>query len=1086
MKPLKLVMSAFGSYGGEEIIDFSKIKGGLFLVSGDTGSGKTTIFDGIMYALYNKMGGGDRETKMMRSEYAKDKQKTFVEFTFEYTHGENKGVYVVKRTTNFRKSGVTSDVVLTLPDGEIFNGKNKETDEKIQSIVGLDYKQFGKIVMIAQGQFRELIMENTKNRKEIFKSIFSMDIYEKIERVINDRFKKIYAQIKDNNLLLEENFNTAYVSEENGNTDAWREAFEKRDTEPGLLLDVLEQEIKELEIKKNEEKKIIDKKNADIVKLVKRISDADKINSKFGQRKEAVLQYESLMEQKDTYDNKAVILKKAKAAGEVRQVQSVYIKTKNTIELREKQLEQNKSKFVMLEQSHKKLLSEKESFEKSYLTDNEKLLKEKNRLENEMEKYKVYDEKNKLYILEEKKLKELKEKSDLLNDKKKAALIKSEENKKILLLLKDIELELQKYISADENEKRNLKEFEALKKAISSYKKENSRLDSAEKEYADKYLAWKEARKTYENTSDRYVAAQAAILAAGLKDGIPCPVCGSTNHTHPAAMTKDTVTKEELDGAKSKENECEKEKNNSQKIFEDNKRKKDVAFTEVKRYYEICYYLGDKADTSLKENECYNAGDNESYNVSKIDSDNTDIIQQKNIKDNEYTSFGENSTDKLEENVKAKIKEIKKSLKDNEQTIEDLYSKKEEKIKREKAENETEARLKEIEENIADNAEMLNRQSVSVGSLSAEMEMLKKELSFESSAAALKELENIKNKIEVLEKRKKELDENILKSDRTKSNLDGTIKENINQLETDRKNLVTEYDAFIKSLKEKGFENEEAYKESLVHIESIEMFDRQIQEYKEEVSKVSSLISVLDDMLDGEKEIDTDVMLQQKAEMEIEAERLANENEITVSKLGTNNSVRDKVSKLMEQRGKLNEKYKIISSLNNVANSKKIHFQTFVLRQYFNMVISYANKRLAVMTSNGFLLKCRDISLTTAGETGLELDVYSPVTGKVRDAHSLSGGETFMASLAMALGMSDIVQNNSGKTQIDTMFIDEGFGSLSDDVRDKAVKILLDLAGSSRLVGVISHVSELKEQIPSKIIVRKDNDGSHITWVQDR
>ena len=338
---------------------------------------------------------------------------------------------------------------------------------------------------------------------------------------------------------------------------------------------------------------------------------------------------------------------------------------------------------------------------------------------------------------------------------------------------------------------------------------------------------------------------------------------------------------------------------------------------------------------------------------------------------------------------------------------------------------------------------------------------------------------NIENKI------KSEL-ENMLKSDRTKSNLNGTIKENKNQLETDRKNLETEYDDFIKVLKEKEFENEEAYNESLVHIESIEIFDRQIQEYKEEVSKVSSLISVLDDMLDGEKEIDTDVMLQQKAEMEIEAERLANENEITVSKLGTNNSVRDKVSKLMEQRGKLNEKYKIISSLNSVANSKKIHFQTFVLRQYFNMVISYANKRLAVMTSNGFLLKCRDISLTTAGETGLELDVYSPVTGKVRDAHSLSGGETFMASLAMALGMSDIVQNNSGKTQIDTMFIDEGFGSLSDDVRDKAVKILLDLAGSSRLVGVISHVSELKEQIPSKIIVRKDNDGSHITWVQDR
>mgnify|MGYP000295589868 CR=1 FL=1 len=197
----------------------------------------------------------------------------------------------------------------------------------------------------------------------------------------------------------------------------------------------------------------------------------------------------------------------------------------------------------------------------------------------------------------------------------------------------------------------------------------------------------------------------------------------------------------------------------------------------------------------------------------------------------------------------------------------------------------------------------------------------------------------------------------------------------------------------------------------------------------------------------------------------------------------------------MRDRGELDKKYRVIASLNNAANNKKIHFQTFVLRQYFNMVISYANKRLAVMTSNNFLLRCRDISFSTAGETGLELDVYSPVTGKVRDAHSLSGGETFMASLAMALGMSDIVQNKSGKTNIDTMFIDEGFGSLdeaglsqalSDDVRDKAVRILLELAGSSRTVGVISHVSELKEQIPSKILVRKENDGSHITWSQDR
>ena len=137
------------------------------------------------------------------------------------------------------------------------------------------------------------------------------------------------------------------------------------------------------------------------------------------------------------------------------------------------------------------------------------------------------------------------------------------------------------------------------------------------------------------------------------------------------------------------------------------------------------------------------------------------------------------------------------------------------------------------------------------------------------------------------------------------------------------------------------------------------------------------------------------------------------------------------------------------------------------------------------MTSGEFLLKCRDIGKGGLGETGLELDVVNPVTGKVRDARTLSGGETFMASLSMALGMADIVQNTVGKTKLDTMFIDEGFGSLSDDVRDKAVRVLVGLAGDERLVGVISHVSELKEQIPQRLMVTKGSHGSHVKWSED-
>ena len=1042
MKPIKLVMSAFGSYGGEEIIDFSKIKGGLFLISGDTGSGKTTIFDGIMYALYNKMGGGDRETKMMRSEYATDKRKTFVEFTFEYAHGENKGIYIVKRTTNFRKSGVTSEVLLTLPNGEVFNGKTKETDEKIQSIVGLDYKQFGKIVMIAQGQFRELIMENTKNRKEIFKSIFSMDIYEKIERNISDRFKNVYAKIKDNNLLLEENFNTAYISEEGDNLQVWKEAFEKRDTEPELLISILEQEIKILETKKKEEKKVLDKKNEDIVKLTKKISDADKINEKFAKKREAESRYKILMEQKDTYDKKVDIVKKARAANEVKQVQMLYLKTRSSIEIKEKQLEVSSKRFCEIEKEYNDLLLEKQAFEEEYLDKSEELLRDKTRLENELEKYRLYDEKKKVYISEQNKSKIIKKKLDDINKEKEIILLKRENNKKILLELKDVEIDLQRYISEEEKNKRDLQEFEELKKAVYLYKIEKEKLEKAEKEYSKKYLIWKEARQFYDNTSDRYVAAQAAILASGLEKGKPCPVCGSINHVKLAEVTDDTVTKEELDDAKAKEDKSENQKNEAQTFFEECKRKTGIACAGVQRYYKS--EVQDKIELEL-----------------------TDLVE-------------------IENNVNTRIAKIKKVLGEYDEKIEDLNKKKDKRFECEKIEEQIERKIAAFEEEIADTIYVYNEQCVKVGSIQAEIEILKKDLSYDTSIEALQVLDKIKSMLNSLEERKNKIEELISEDDRKKSDLNGTIKETRKQIETDKEDLKREYSDFLNAVKEKGFETEGAYNESLSYIKDIDIFEKQIQDYRENISKFNSMITVLSDVLQGEKEIDTKQMIEYKEKKQEELRLLNEENEITISRLGTNNSVKEKVTLLMEKRGKLNEQYKVISSLNNVANSKKIHFQTFVLRQYFNMVISYANKRLAVMTSNGFLLRCRDISLTSAGETGLELDVYSPVTGKVRDAHSLSGGETFMASLAMALGMSDIVQNNSGKTQIDTMFIDEGFGSLSDEVRDKAVKILLDLAGSSRLVGVISHVSELKEQIPSKIIVRKENDGSHITWVEDR
>ncbi len=196
------------------------------------------------------------------------------------------------------------------------------------------------------------------------------------------------------------------------------------------------------------------------------------------------------------------------------------------------------------------------------------------------------------------------------------------------------------------------------------------------------------------------------------------------------------------------------------------------------------------------------------------------------------------------------------------------------------------------------------------------------------------------------------------------------------------------------------------------------------------------------------------------------------------------------LNRLWKEKEELEEEYRLYHDLFQTANGKlsvSLDFQTYVQRQYFNQMIQAANKRLNDMTGGQFLLKCRELdSLGKQGEVGLDLDVYSMIAGKVRDVKTLSGGESFMAALSMALGMSHIIQSTAASVSMDALFIDEGFGSLDEDSRMKAVRILKELAGERRLIGIISHVTELKEQIGKKLLVEKNEKGSKIRWDLDR
>lgn len=1048
MRPVRLEMSAFGSYGGLEVIEFNKGKSGLFLIAGDTGSGKSTIFDAIMFALFDTMSGKERKGTMMRSEYADDNRETYVEFTFEYGSGSNCEEYTVKRFPAYdRKSKKKnkngeysmirqgSKVSLIMPDGTEYPGKIAQINEKLQQIVGLTPEQFSRIAMIAQGEFQELIMDKTGNRKEIFRQIFSTQIYEDIEKKIYEKYKNVQNIIAKNSTQLGELVKGVDIDKNSPFYDEWEEAFKKKDTEPDNLLYVLDKEIVRVSEKykeKNNVYKEIENKYNTIAKEIAVAKDQNRMMDELKEQSDFL----SLLEEKgnEIKEIKKIVdnLAKAKDILYIEKEYNSKIKEQNALIDRktvlEKEDKENDVALVKQEEYYTKLRAE-------YNDKMPKYAREKDELEKELEDHKVYGKSYGLYIQKKKEYDNISDKYNKLD----------KEGKKLSDNKKEIEKKLETYEGIEvryEQILQKIKENDEYITGLSDVKAQNKickklriKLEKLQTELAESLKEWENQRHRYEEFNRQYIAGQSSFLAQTLKDNEPCPVCGSLSHPKPAVKLKTVITQEILDEEKAFEEKKEKEKNSCQK-------KADKAFNELSANEAVLddYIKRIFGDIVISED------------IDKI------------IGEEEKTA----NSNKIQ--LESEGKEVECLIDDKKKSRQKLIE----------ISESSDIILKELEE--------LND---SKHKLLAELEGTEKELKFLKDNLKHDNEESVKEAIKFcnteslkLEKKytvaEKELQITRKKLTEIKSILN-EVKESIKKNEKDTDVLWKEFNSKIEL---NGFNDIDEYHKVLLDIEKEKQYKEQISSYEKDYIQTKTRVQTLRKQTEGKQYIDVEKFQTEYKGLEEEMALYAKELEKLKFTIQTNRKCCERINELMKSRGDMNEKMRIIKSLNDVANGK-IHFQTYIQRQYFKQIIQAANKRLKAMTSGGFLLKCREIGKGGLGETGLELDVYNPVTGKVRDARTLSGGETFMASLSMALGMADIVQNTVGKTKLDTMFIDEGFGSLSDDVRDKAVRVLVELAGNNRLVGVISHVSELKEQIPRRLIVTKGSHGSQVAWSED-
>ena len=930
MKPLKLTMSAFGSYAGKNVIDFTGQQQGIFLITGDTGAGKTTIFDAITYALYNQTSGGERNGNMMRSQYAQPETETYVELEFLY-RGQT---YRVRRNPDYkitktlkngkiREQKVPHSVELTLPDGTVFPEKKNATDAKIIEILGLTADQFSQIVMIAQGDFLKLLYTKSDERKMIFSKLFRTDIYWKIQENLRRKSMEMDERIQENDRAFEQ---------EKSRIIPLPESEE-------LPLDELVERLRERLKDALKEQNL---RRANVEELNKKITKYEEINKLF------------------------------RSLEKIRQ-------TGKELEARQAESKERRQQIENARKADKVLVAEQQNLRQQQEVEQsaQAIAKMTETLANDQEMFETLKTQQ-----QEAEAKQKREAADI--QKKMLALEQSFPSYEALQNARSEEQQAKKvWEDLGKTSEESFHKKEAGIAALKEQQKQQEQVvEQTKKNWEQTSLSASESAKHYEHMYEAFLKEQAGILAENLSAGCPCPVCGSTVHPDPAKLSDHAVTELEVEQAKKTRAAAEEKRDLAYAAFEAEKTEKQKLAQAVEK---------EEADFVLAQ---------------------TIAKQQRKEAEQNYVSLQKIAEQIREKLVYPSLAEAKKQYAAMQKALE-----------------------------------------------AAEQEIAKKRQKVSELAEAM----------------------NTLKGQK--------LAEEENQ-KTAKKLAVKTEKEYAKLLEKSGFVSEETYHLAILPERSRSKLEREEKEYESQCLRQQSEQKLLEKQVSGKTYTDTTELNEQ-----LKAEKQAlKETEKTYMELHTayenDRSVLQNCAVYLEKGKKLESEDQVIKSLSKTANgrlsgSAKIDFETYIQRQYFKQIIHEANKRLLTMSNHQFILKLKE-EANTGRKTneGLDLSVYSLVTDSERDVKTLSGGESFLAALAMALGLSDIVERSAGAIHPDMMFIDEGFGSLDAQSRQQAIEVLGELAGDSRMVGIISHVTELKEQIDRKLVVSRTDKGSRAVWTE--
>lgn len=1036
MRPKILTMRAFGPYGGTQVIDFNLLEDiNMFLIHGPTGSGKTTILDAICYALYGQTNGGERTAESMRSKFATTDEPAEVTLIFTFKGDE----YKVTRTPKYerpkkRGEGVTvEEGKATLykkeeDDYKLVAARLQEVDRKIEELLVFNVEQFRQVIMIAQNKFRELLTAESKERQKILQDIFETGIYQNVEKQLEERNSALSEVIKEKGIAYEMLLGRIKEEVDERLTSYIQTKVLNNAPEVSALLQELVshsrtyRDTNKVQMKRIKEE--LEKAQNALIQQNEKYSAYLELNALKQKLEEA-------LKEEDAY---------TKLEKEVAQIQKIFPIVPIEKQCMQIQAIKKQTEVALIE------LEEASQKDSSQL---EKLLGIQEESQKEQEQIEVDKAKGLMlesYLPKMEALGELvslesaskKEKDKLTLEKERLAetikrseerVVEAETKIKVkdtlIRQIQDAKISLQtiEYILECKIEKQ--RKSEERLNLLSQYKVIGSDINQ---------LRAKETqlKEKYDGLVAVWMNEQAGVLAETLEEGRPCPVCGSTHHPDKVKSIQRLVGFDEIQKIEQEKNQfiaaiSKKEEEQKGILVRGKGISEDIA----------------KIDARLAGYEAKVTIDIESVTIAYKSE-----VEINLAKDEKQLQELEALCITLEEDKK----KISLDAVEFEKIKEALYACQ---TQLELHKSKVEAIRNELPEGMVNKSQLL-----------LEIETIKKrQLQFETKTQTIQnQISEVKEKI---------------------SKTKGVLEEKKKGLEEQKVQVEELQDTFNKALLEAQIEDESAYELLKNRLDTIEVMQEAIKKYHTEKAIMQSSKEKLEAKVADFDKSQLDLAKEQYEALDKEKERLQLEGADLERKIMLYEEVDTGITNLYEESKSVAKKQHVIGIMAQLAkgkNSKGLSFERYIQSSIFDEVLESANQKLRPMTTSRYeLYRTGDMKRKNA-QAGLDIAVIDHYVGQTRPVSTLSGGESFMAALALALGLADVISRLAGASSLDTMFIDEGFGTLDEQSLELAVKTLLNLQDTGRLVGIISHVKELREQIPARLEITSTNKGSFATF----